>query len=481
MELLISKIMNFIWAPLIYLCLGSGVYFSILLRFPQIRGLHLFKTLLFAKNDGPGISSFQAFSLAISGRVGTGNIAGVATAIYYGGPGSIFWMWVIAFLGSASAFTESVLGQLWKTKDGDTFRGGPAYYIEKGLNCKWFAKLFAIFAIISLGILLPGVQGNTITNTLHTSLGLNKVFVATFVAIFIGFIIFGGVKRIAKIAEVIVPVMATGYILLALVIIAVNIQKIPAIFELIITSALNKESAYGGIIGSSIMWGVKRGIFSNEAGQGTGPHPAAAANVSHPAKQGYVQAFSIYIDTLFVCTASAIMILLTNSFNVIGADGTLITENLPGVPVGSSFVQNGLATVFGGIAPFAVALSIFFFAFTTIISYYYIAETNVYYLIKGSSLQKKGVFLLRIVFIVIIFINSLKSSTLAWNLGDIGVGMTAWLNLIAILLLTKPTVTLLKDYDEQLKLGKDPIFDPKKYSFKNCELWEEISQKYRAK
>lgn len=481
MEEFVSKVMSFIWNPLIYLCLGSGIYFSVITKFPQVRGINQFKSLLFAKNDGPGLSPFQAFSIAISGRVGTGNIAGVATAICYGGPGAIFWMWMIAFLGAASAFVESSLGQLWKEKHEDTFRGGPAYYIEKGLNCKWYANLFAICAVISLGVLLPGVQGNTITNTLSNTFGVDKVLITSFVVVLTGLTIFGGVKRIAKVAEVVVPIMAGGYILLALVIIIFNIQKLPAVFELIIKSAFDKNSIYGGIMGSAIMWGVKRGIFSNEAGQGTGPHPAAAANVSHPAKQGYVQAFSIYVDTLFVCTASAVMMLLTNCYNVVGPDGVMITENLPGIPVGSGFVQAGLSSIFGFIGPFAVAISLFFFAFTTIMSYYYIAETNVYYLIRSEAFQSKAVFILRVIFLIIIFINSLKSSTLAWDLGDIGAGLTAWLNIIAILILSKPALIIIKDYDEQMKLGIDPVFDPRKYNLKNTELWEEISDTYKKK
>lgn len=480
MEELVSKIMNAVWNPLIYLCLGTGVYFSVLTKFPQVRGLNQFKSLLFAKNDGPGISSFQAFSIAISGRVGTGNIAGVATAIYYGGPGAIFWMWAIAFLGAASAFVESALGQLWKEKDGDTYRGGPAYFIEKGINCKWYAKLFALVTVLSVGVLLPGVQGNTITNTVNSALGFNKTAVTAFVVVLIGITIFGGVKRIARVAEVVVPIMAIGYIILALVIIIVDIKRVPEIIKLIFSCAFNKNAMYGGVFGSAIMWGVKRGIFSNEAGQGTGPHPAAAANVSHPAKQGYVQAFSVYIDTLFVCTASAVMMLLTNSYNVMGPDGKMITENLPGTPMGSGFVQMGVSTVFGNIGPAAVAISLFFFAFTTIMAYYYMAETNLYYLIKDKSLQNKCIFVLRILFLGVTFVNSLKSATFAWDLGDIGVGLMAWLNIIAIILLTKPAMLLIKDYDEQKKLGLDPVFDPRKYNLKGFEIWEEISDKYKA-
>lgn len=481
MEVFVSKLMNWIWNPLIYLCLGTGIYFSVLTKFPQVRGINQFKKLLFAKNDGEGISAFQAFSIAISGRVGTGNIAGVATAIYFGGPGSIFWMWAIAFLGAASAFVESALGQVWKEKDGEIFRGGPAYYIEKGMKCKWYANLFAIVTVLSVGVLLPGVQGNTIVNTLDSAFGLNKVLMTTILCITLGLIIFGGVKRIAKVAEVVVPIMAIGYILLALIVIAVDIKRVPEIFKLIITSAFNQNAVYGGIFGSAVMWGVKRGIFSNEAGQGTGPHAAAAANGSHPAKQGYVQAFSVYVDTLFVCTASAVMMLLTGMYNVIGPDGKFITENLPGTPVGSGFVQAGLKTIFGSLGPYFVGIALTFFAFTTIMAYYYIAETNLFYLIKNKNLQNKVIQGLRVIFVSVTFITSLKSATLVWDMGDIGVGMMAWINLIAIIILTKPALALIKDYDRQYAEGKDPVFDPRDCGIEGADLWIEIKEEAERK
>src|SRR5690606_16663759 len=298
MEQAISTISGYVWSDFfIYFCLSVGLYFSIRTGFLQIRYIKDMVRFLFTKNkSNQGISSFQAFALAISGRVGTGNIVGVATAIYMGGPGSVFWMWAIAFLGSASAFIESALAQVYKQKEGDIFRGGPAYYIEKGLGVKWYALLFALITVISTGFLLPGVQSNAINGTISNafnysnqviSLGgtdMTVSWVGLIVIILLGVIIIGGVKRLAQASELIVPFMAGAYILMTLIIIVLNFNHIPDVFKLIFSSAFSLDATFGGIIGTAISWGVKRGIYSNEAGQGTGPHAAAAAHVKHPAQ-----------------------------------------------------------------------------------------------------------------------------------------------------------------------------------------------------
>jgi AGCS family alanine or glycine:cation symporter len=293
-----------------------------------------------------GISSFQAFSLAISGRVGTGNIAGVATAIAMGGPGAVFWMWIIAFLGSSSAIIEATLGQLYKeVKDGE-YRGGPAYYIKKGLKSNVFAWVFAVVTIVSTGFLLPSVQSNSIALAMKSAFNISPMVVGIFLVLLLGFIIIGGVKRISKVAEYVVPFMAGAYILMAIVIIIINIREVPEVFKLIFQSALNLEATFGGIVGSAISWGVKRGIYSNEAGQGTAPHAAAAAEVSHPIKQGLVQGFSVYVDTLFVCTATALMILFTGQYNVAHPEGGFIVQHIPGVEAGPEFTQLAVSQTF---------------------------------------------------------------------------------------------------------------------------------------
>ncbi len=462
MEEIINSLNGLIWSnALILLCLGAGIYFSFVTKFVQVRYIKDMVKLLFkGKSSEQGVSSFQAFALALSGRIGTGNIAGVATAIAMGGPGSIFWMWAIAFLGSASAYIEATLGQIYKeVKDGQ-YRGGPAFYIEKGLGIKWYAALFAVVTILSMAVLLPGVQSNSIALSMKSAFQVPVEITGGVVVVFLAMIIFGGVKRIGKVAEFVVPFMALGYILLAQIIMILNYEKIPEVISLIISSAFNLEAAYSGVFGLAISWGIKRGIYSNEAGQGTAPHAAAAAEVSHPAKQGLVQAFSVYIDTLFVCTATAFMILFTGQYNVVNPEGGFIVENIPGVSIGPEFTQMAISTHFPSIGSGFVAFALMFFAFTTIMAYYYIAETNLSYLQKSGT-RKWTVYLLRFLILGATFYGSSRTAELAWTLGDIGVGLMAWLNVIAILLLRKPALKALKDYQEQKKAGKDPVYEYK--------------------
>jgi len=477
-EAFVNWLNGIIWSnALIYLCLGTGLFYTIATRFLQIRHVKEMVKLMFqGKSSDAGVSSFQALSIALSGRVGTGNIAGVATAIAYGGPGAVFWMWLIAFLGSSSAFVESALGQVWKEKHQGVYRGGPAFYIEKGLGIKWYAVLFAIVTVLATGVLLPGVQANSIAAGMQNAFTLSPAVSGIILVLLLAFIIFGGVKRIAYTAQIVVPFMALGYILVALFIVLTNITELPRILGLIFSSAFGADAAFGGILGSAIAWGVKRGIYSNEAGQGTGPHAAAAAEVSHPAKQGLVQAFSVYIDTLFVCTATAFMILITGMYNVTPEGAAPIVNNLGDVEPGPMFTQQAVETVFPGFgAPF-VAVSLFFFAFTTIMAYYYMAETNLAYINRKWKIPGSE-FILKVLILVVVFYGSVKTAGLAWTLGDIGVGSMAWLNIIAILLLTKPALKVLKDYEEQKKAGKDPVFDPVKLGFKGADFWE---KEYKA-
>lgn len=481
-ETIINLINNLVWSNfLIALCLGAGIYFSITTRFLQVRYFKEMIRLLFkGKSSKKGVSSFQAFAIAISGRVGTGNIAGVATAIALGGPGAIFWMWMIAFLGAASAFVESTLGQIYKVvKDGE-YRGGPAYYIEKGIGVKWYAALFAFTTILSMSIFLPGVQSNSISASMKNAFGISDIqimggidvnLIGVFIVLALSLIIFGGVKRIGKVAEVVVPFMAIAYILMAVVIISLNITHVPDVITLIIKSAFGAEQAFAGILGMAISWGVKRGIYSNEAGQGTAPHAAAAAEVSHPVKQGLVQSFSVYIDTLFVCTATAFMILFTDQYNVLNPEGGFIVENLKGVAYGPEFTQFAVASHFPSIGKEFVAISLMFFAFTTIMAYYYMAETNVAYLDKSGN-KKYLVNILRVTILATTYYATTITAGAVWTLGDIGVGLMAWLNMIAILILRKPAMKALKDYVEQRKAGLDPVFNSKKLGIKNAEFWE---------
>jgi AGCS family alanine or glycine:cation symporter len=429
------------------------------------------------KSSSAGISSFQALAIALSGRVGTGNIAGTATAIAFGGPGAVFWMWTIAFIGASSAFIESTLAQMYKVKQDGQYRGGPAYYIEKGIGWKWYAVLFAVATLLAMSLLMPGIQANSIAVAVENAFSVNTYVTASILIVIIGVIIFGGVRRIATVAQYVVPFMAVAYIILSLIIVLFNITELPAVIRLIVSSAFGADAAFGGIIGLAISWGVKRGIYSNEAGQGTGPHAAAAAEVSHPAKQGLVQSFSVYIDTLLVCSATAFMILFTGMYNTVDPNGGFITNNLGSeIPAGAGYTQAAIESVLPGFGASFVAIALFFFAFTTIMAYYYMAETNVAYLVRGK-MNKAGMFILKVVLLLAVFFGAVREAELAWALGDVGLGLMVWLNLIAILILAKPALRTLKDYEEQKKQGLDPVFDPKKLNIKNADYWEEEYKK----
>lgn len=473
---------NLFWGKImIYLCLAAGIWFSILMKFPQVRLIKDMVGQLFSgKSSENGVSSFQGFAMALGGRVGTGNITGVASAIFFGGPGAVFWMWAIAFLGAGSAYAESALAQVWKEEVNGEYRGGPAYYIEKGLHSKPLGIAFALLALISCGILLPGIQTNSFAVAGQAAFGIQPWIMGAIYAGFTAFVVFGGGRRIAKSAEMIVPFMAIGYIALALIILFVNAGKIPEVFGMIFSSAFNMNAVYGAIFGQAVAWGVKRGIFSNEAGQGTGAQAAGAAEVSHPAKQGLVQAFSVYVDTLFVCTATAIMILSTGSYNVsnLAQDG-FITELIPGVAKGN-FTQTAVNTFIPGIGGGFVAIALLFFTFTTVLAYAFYSDSNVAYLFKdnqGSAAHKLCTQLSRFGIVAMVFIGSIMSADVVWNFGSAGVGAMAWFNVIVILILTKPAIATLKDYEAQKKMGLDPVFIPSRIGIKGAELWDTITKR----
>ena len=481
MNELVNAINGYVWSPaLIVLCLGAGLYFSIRSRFLQVRHMReMTRLMMEGKSSDQGVSSFQALAMTLAGRVGTGNIAGVATAITFGGPGAVFWMWAVAFLGASSAFVESTLGQVYKEQINREYRGGPAFYIEKGLGVKWYAWLFAAVTVVATGVLLPGVQANSIAEGLKTAVGIDPNVTAAGLAIVLGFIIFGGVKRIASFAEVVVPFMALAYIIVAVVIIFLNIGQLPHVIKLIFSSAFGMDSAFGAILGMAIQWGVKRGVYSNEAGQGTGPHASSAAEVSHPAKQGLVQGFSVYIDTLFVCSATAFMLLITGQYNVERADGSHIYQGVQGVAAGPGYVQTALENVLPGFGSIFVALALLFFAFTTIVAYYYIAETNIAYINRHTPRPWMN-FLLKVVIIGATVYGTVKTADVAWAMGDLGVGLMAWLNIIAILLLRNTAYKCLRDYEAQKAAGKDPEFDPLALGISNAHYWEKRAAGLRA-
>nr|WP_263327401.1 alanine/glycine:cation symporter family protein [Neobacillus sp. Marseille-Q6967] len=472
-EQIVTNLNDFLWGPqMIIFCVVAGLYFTFRTNFLQIRHVKEMVKLLFSgKSSDEGVSSFQALSLALSGRIGVGNISGTATAIAFGGPGAIFWMWMIAFVGAAAAFVESTLAQIYKEKLDGQYRGGPAYYIEKGLGWKWYAVIFSIATLIAMAILMPGVQSNSIAISIDNAFSIDTTITGIVLITILGLIIFGGIKRIVNVAQFVVPFMALGYILVAVYIIIVNISEIPTVFTLIFSSAFGADSMFGGIIGSAIAWGVKRGLYASEAGQGTGAHSAAAAEVSHPVKQGLVQAFSIYLDVFLVCTATAFMILFTGAYNTIDeGTGEYIVQNISGVEEGPGYTQAAVETVLPGFGSEFVAVALFFFAFTTIMAYYYIAETNLAYLVNSKYSRIASV-ILKVVLLAATFYGAVKEASLAWTLGDIGLGVMVWLNLLAILLLSKPAFIALKDYEQQKKLGLDPTFNSSKLGIKNADFW----------
>lgn len=517
----IQTLNSLIWSPaLVVLCLVTALYFSLRTRFVQVRRLGEMFRLLFStdKKQKNGISSFQAFAMALSGRVGTGNIVGVATAIGFGGPGAIVWMWIIAFFGAGSAFVEATLAQIYKENHHGQFRGGPAYYIEKGLHSPLFGSIFAIIAALACGFFMPPVQCNGIALSVSRTFDIAPWIVGIGVAILLALVIIGGVKRIANVAQLVAPIMAIIYIILSIVVLVVHYQVVPSVFVEMLRGAVGASQVGSAILGSTIAWGVKRGIYSNEAGQGTGPIVAAAAKVSHPVKQGLVQAFSVYIDTLLVCTATATMILACNTYNIIDHVNTLpngdvdiayIIQN-PDAPDGEPgvfYTSGALATVTGGnAADVIISIALFFFAFTTIMAYYYYAETNLVYLFSRfrhnrlkhrlskldeaehratisaydqSELhfgddrgEKIAIWILRLCTIIAVFLGSTTGSGIAWTLGDIGVGAMAWINIITILLLSPKALKALKDYEKAKKSGEEPRFEPNKLNISNADFWE---------
>ena len=389
------------------------------------------------------ISSFQAFAVSVATRVGTGNLAGVATAIAVGGPGAVFWMWVIALIGAATAFVESTLGQLFKKRNKDHFIGGPAYYIEKGLHQKWMAYTFAILLTITFGLSYNSIQSNTICGAMHEAFGWSPLAVGVVIAALALLIVFGGIHRIANVSAVLVPLMAIGYFLLVVVVIIMNIHLIPHVLKAIITDAFGLRQGAGGMLGATIMIGVKRGLFSNEAGEGSAPNVAATATVTHPVKQGLIQALGVFTDTLLVCSCTAFVILLSGLYDTTALNGIALT-------------QASLGSEIGATGPTFIAIAILLFAFSSIIGNYYYGEANIRFLTSNSTV----ITIYRICSggVMVIF-GAMVSLDMVWNLGDFCMALLTACNLIAIVALGKYVFRLLDDYRTQKRNGiKEPIF-----------------------
>ncbi|MGL5295937.1 MAG: alanine/glycine:cation symporter family protein [Culicoidibacterales bacterium] len=437
-----------LWAWIgIPMLVGIGIYFTILTRGVQFRHFGEMWKLLFKNSmtdeqkEKGNISSFQAFCISTAARVGTGNIIGVAIAISLGGPGSIFWMSLVALLGASTSFVESTLAQLYKERvDGNTFVGGPAFYMKKGLQKHWLGIIFAFLMIVGYGFVMNAVQANAITTSIIETFHIDPVLVVGGLALLSAFVIFGGVHRIAKISEVIVPVMAVAYLVVALFVIGTNIQHLPAVLKLIIENAFGLEQIAGGTIGGVFLLGVKRGLFSNEAGMGSAPNAAATAETSHPAKQGFIQTLSVFIDTVLICNATAFMILLPTLGQVEGE--------------GVAIVLNVLNGQFGAIGGVFLSICIFFFAFSSLIGGYFYGESNVEFLTKN----KHALLLYRLLVVGMVTFGASAEVAIVWNLADLFMPLMAIINLIAVVLLGKYALALLKNYEQQKREGKDPVF-----------------------
>lgn len=466
MELLnniILQINDFLWTYiLIALLLILGIYFSFKTKFVQFRYIkEMFRLLgdgISSKKDG-SVSSFQAFCISTASRVGTGNLAGIAIAISIGGPGAIFWMWLIAFIGSASSFVESTLAQIYKQKNDDgSFRGGPAYYIEKGLNKKWMGILFSILITITFGLIFNSVQSNTITLAFNNAFGTGRLILGIVLTLITMFAIFGGVHRIAKISEVLVPIMALAYIAVAIFTLIINITEIPSVIKLIFENAFGIKEFAGGTLGATMLMGIKRGLFSNEAGMGSSPNAAATADVTHPVKQGLIQTLGVFTDTILICSCTAFIILLS------GIDFT--DTSISGIQI----TQKALSAQVGSWGNYFIAICILLFAFSSIVGNYYYGESNIEFLTE----KKSYLFVYRIFVVFMVFFGSIAEVEVVWNLADVFMGLMAIINLVAITLLSKQAFLALQDYSEQKRSGiKEPLFKASSIpGLKNVSEWD---------
>lgn len=464
---ILTRVNDFMYTyPLLILLVGAGVYFTVRTRFVQGRLLgEAFRVLIEkaeVKDGKKQVSSFQALMISTASRVGTGNIAGIATAIAAGGPGAVFWMWVMAVIGSASAFIESTLAQVYKVKDGKDFRGGPSYYMEKALGKRYLGIIFSVLLIICFAYGFNGLQSFNMSSSLEYYIpgyadSVYPAVIGAVLAAATAFVIFGGVHRIGFITSVIVPVMAGGYLLMGLATMVMNAGRIPEVFALIFREAFDGRAIFGGFAGSAVVIGIKRGLFSNEAGMGSAPNASASAAVSHPAKQGLVQVLSVFIDTLLICSATAMMLLLSG------------VEGKSGVLDGIPYVQQAISANVGTWGIHFITFSIFTFAFSSLVGNYYYAESN----IKFIKDDKKLLFVFRVSCLLAVFLGAQADFSVIWNVADITMGGMAVLNIVVILLLGGTAVKVLRDYEEQKKRGVEPVFRAEELGIENTECWGE--------
>lgn len=453
---------NFLWSyVLIALLVGLGIYYTVKTRFVQFNQIgemfRLLKESPSTEEAKKKVSSFGAFCISAATRIGTGNLAGVAIAISLGGPGAVFWMWIVALFGASLSFIESTLAQVYKVKDANGYKGGPAYYMQKALGARWMGILFAVLITFCFGLAFTSVQANTITVAFHEAFGTNRLVLGLVLTAIVAVIIFGGVKRIAKVSQVVVPIMAVSYLLLAIYVIALNITEIPGLIGVIVSSAFGFNEAVAGGIGAAIMNGVKRGLFSNEAGMGSAPVAAATAEVSHPAKQGFIQTLGVFVDTILICSATAFIILLA---------GIPTGDEMEGIQL----TQIALAEHVGPWASIFIAIAILLFCFSSIIGNYYYGESNIEF-IKES---KTAIFIFRLAVLGMTVFGSVASLSMVWDMADLFMALMAITNLIALAFLGKIAIAVLKDYLRQRKEGKDPVFYASNIEgLENVDCWQD--------
>ena len=462
---LIDNLQQFLWTYIVLAMLvGCSLYFTWRLRFVQFRQLGEMLRQLFASTSNepssqadankPKVNSFQAFAISLASRVGTGNLAGVASAIAVGGSGAIFWMWMMALMASATAFMEATLAQLFKRKGEDAFYGGPAYYMQHGLHCRWMGVAFGIGIILSFGMGNQVIQSRTICDAVGVALGWDGLTIACVLTLMTLAVIFGGVQRISHFSAIVVPVMAVGYLILSIYVLAVNITEVPAMLALIVKSAFGIPQAAGGVVGVAVMQGVKRGLFSNEAGEGSAPHAAAAATVTHPVKQGLLQTIGVFVDTLVICTCTAFIILLSGLHDC-GEDGSILT---------GSAMQHHL----GDFGRWYLTTIVFLFAFSTIVANYFYGESNIRFITR----KRWPIQAFRIVSALTVFFGGLVTLQQAWSLIDLLMAFIVILNLIAVLALARYAYWLLNDYLRQRREGRNPEFHRSQLPELDLDAWE---------
>jgi AGCS family alanine or glycine:cation symporter len=475
----LSSVSDAIWTPMAYVVLGLGVAYSIATKGIQFRRIpDMLRQLRDSEAGEGGLSSFQALVLALASRVGVGSIAGVATAVGAGGPGALVWMAVTGLVGCTVGYAEAALSQTFKRQVQDEDRrnanediGGMPYYIKYGLKLPKVGALVAVLGVIGYGFVFPGLQVNTIAASAKLAFGLDSWVPAVLVTVLIALVIFGGTGRLVKVTQALVPVLALGYLIHALAVNGINNGSVPAAVALIFQSALGIHPLLGGIAGAAVAWGVRRAVFASSNGLGEATFAAAAARTSHPGKQGLVQTFSIYIDVLLICMATGLMMVVSGKYNVADASGGYLVNNLPGVPVGANWVQEAIDTLIPGWGAGFISVAVLLFGFTCLLAYFYVANSNLLYLLNGRN-GHTWKMILKIGTMIIVFFGSVVNAQLVWAAGDIGLGLIAWVNLICLAFLFPLVRKIYKDYERQRKQGLDPTFDPKALGIDGAEFWE---------